>query len=872
MFIFPLISNADNFGTCGENVNWSYDETTQTLVISGTGTMKRFSLGGVPWNVFKNEIKALIVEDGVTGIGGYSFYCCTSLSSVTLPNSLLSIGDNAFYYCTSLEEIVIPNSVVYIGMQAFEYCLNLIKVNMSDNVKNIGAFTFGWCEKLEIINLPSQLTRIESSIFSNCISLKNIGIPKYVRSIGSQAFNGCENLSDISLPNCLEEIGESAFQNCKTITHIAIPDEVTSVGNNAFGGCTNLSYISIGKKVTSFGNTPFYDCSNLVSVCLRCPVIENWFRGFNKITALKLDEGVNSIKDYAFQGCTGIVSVSIPNSLTSIGYKAFDRVNPKKVLWFANTPPNGYQELQGIINYVSNDSYTMLNSKTKYSFLSSIFEVDGIKYVPTNPSEKECDAIDCIYNSSSENTIIDKIVYYKGIAMNVVNVMPYLCSGNIFIKNISWKFNGSIPNYTFHNCLFAENVTLGSEVATIGHYAFANCTRIKEVQIPNSTRIIGEYAFQNCTYSKLSIPPSVMEIKNFAFSGCSELSTFTIVDRNTPINLGSNGSSPLFSSCPLDSVYIGGDILYQTNGDKGYSPFYRNTYLRTVVINDEETEISENEFYGCSSLKKVKMGDGIMTIGNRAFSGCSSITEFSFGSKLASIGEEAFSDCSSIASLVSNAQNPPSCGTQALDDINKWNCTLVVPIGCKTNYQSAEQWKDFFFIVEDNGDGSIEEPSTKKCATPTINYQDGMITFTCDTKGVGFISEISSNDIQQYQGKEINLTATYYISVYATMNGYLNSDIATATLCWIDAEPKTEGITGIVSKVRAFPVLIQSDNGILHIMGTQNGTRINVYNAAGVEVGEKRAIDGTTTIASNLKCGEVAIVKIGDKTIKIIIK
>ena len=165
--------------------------------------------------------------------------------------------------------------------------------------------------------------------------------------------------------------------------------------------------------------------------------------------------------------------------------------------------------------------------------------------------------------------------------------------------------------------------------------------------------------------------------------------------------MGSNGSSPLFADCPLDSVYIGGNITYNTSSSYGYSPFYRNMTLRSVTITDKETEISENEFYGCTNLKNVSIGNGVTTISDWAFSGCSSLNYFSFGSKVKTIGKEAFSDCTALTRLISHATVPPVCGSQALDDINKWSCTLSVPKGSISAYQQADQWKDFFFINND---------------------------------------------------------------------------------------------------------------------------------------------------------------------------
>ena len=129
-------------------------------------------------------------------------------------------------------------------------------------------------------------------------------------------------------------------------------------------------------------------------------------------------------------------------------------------------------------------------------------------------------------------------------------------------------------------------------------------------------------------------------------------------------------------------------------------PFYRNTTLRTVHITDNETEISPNEFYGCTKLKNVRIGNSVTSIGDWAFSGCSSLDYFAFGSKVNTIGKEAFSDCTSVKNITSSAIKPPICGSQALDDINKWECQLNIPEGALAAYQAADQWKEFLFVNE----------------------------------------------------------------------------------------------------------------------------------------------------------------------------
>ena len=260
----------------------------------------------------------------------------------------------------------------------------------------------------------------------------------------------------------------------------------------------------------------------------------------------------------------------------------------------------------------------------------------------------------------------------------------------------------------------------------------------------------------------------------------------TIADSESTLTFGSNGNNPIFFSCPLDYVYIGRDISYSTSSGSGYSPFYRNTTLREVKITDKETEISENEFYGCSNLQSVTIGDGVTTIGKWAFSGCSSLKFFAFGSKVADIGQEAFSDCAAVVEISSKAKSAPVCGSQALDDINKWECKLYVPDGCMAAYEAADQWKDFFFKEVGEGtasQGESGEQIVKKCETPTITLAGDKLSFACATEDVIFHYTVSHSDVQNgASSKDVNLTQTYTITVYASKDGYNNSEVAKATI------------------------------------------------------------------------------------------
>ena len=168
--------------------------------------------------------------------------------------------------------------------------------------------------------------------------------------------------------------------------------------------------------------------------------------------------------------------------------------------------------------------------------------------------------------------------------------------------------------------------------------------------------------------------------------------------------------------------------------------------------------------------------------------------------------------------------------------------------------------------------GGGETPETKKCATPTIGYLNGKLTFYCETEGATCQYTITDDDIKSGSANEIQLGVTYRISVYATKSGYDNSETATATLCWIEVEPKTEGIENSVASVRANPVLIQSYGSTLTVSGAEVGTTISVYDTSGRMVGSTLASASTTTIDTSLRCGDICIVKIGEKAVKFVTK
>ena len=172
----------------------------------------------------------------------------TSVTSITIPNSVTSIGEYAFYGCTGLTSITIPNSVTSIGEYAFYGCTGLTSINIPNSVTSIVGYAFSGCTGLTSITIPNSVTSIGSSAFYGCTGLTSITIPNSVTSIGNGAFYGCTGLTSITIPNSVTSIGNGAFSGCTGLTSITIPNSVTSIGLNAFSGCTGLTSITMPDK------------------------------------------------------------------------------------------------------------------------------------------------------------------------------------------------------------------------------------------------------------------------------------------------------------------------------------------------------------------------------------------------------------------------------------------------------------------------------------------------------------------------------------------------------------------------------------------------------------------------------------------------
>ena len=295
-------------------------------------------------NYYKDNQGVLIFDGPITSIGYAAFHDCTSLTSITIPNSVTTIGSSAFLRCLSLTDITIPDSVTAIESYAFSYCTSLKNVTIGNSVTAIGYEAFSYCSSLTNVTIGNSVIEIGRDAFRGCTSLTDVTIGNSVTTIGGNAFSDCSSLTSITIPNSVTTIGYYAFSHCTSLKNVTIGNSVTTIGSAAFWSCSSLKEITIPESVTSIENNAFSDCSSLTNVTI--------------------GNSVTTIGSCAFSDCSSLTNITLPNSVTSIGFSAFENCSSLETVYCKpTTPPSldkDYPTFRGctlISIYVPRNSY-----------------------------------------------------------------------------------------------------------------------------------------------------------------------------------------------------------------------------------------------------------------------------------------------------------------------------------------------------------------------------------------------------------------------------------------------------------------------------------------------------------------------------------
>ena len=543
-------------GASGNDVIWTLDRDG-LLTVSGAGAMYDYdSAYDVPWHSYLDQIKSVVINDGVTTVGKNAFQSCAQLTSVTLPaTGLLSIGDVAFYHCDALSSIDIPEGVADIGYNAFGFCA-LTTFQVPASVKNIG----------------------ESALYQ-CAALSAVAVTD-----GNTAYSALDGVlfdHDQTLLIC--------YPAQKAPTEYALPETVQKVGNYAFHYNPKL------QKVTF----PEVENGGILE-------IGSYAFAHSVVSELVIPPSLTTVGDYAFYACAGL-SDDEGNALGSVHYGG-DRQQ-----WNALTIGDGNYRLTNanIIfgdmkqdNVIASGECGSLGNNASWSLSK-----EGEFLVSGKGSMKDYRAVADLpwYAYGDEKTDLRPQILTVRIAEGVAHVGDYAfydCNELTDVK-LSPTIE-SIGARTFSDCDKLANINL-SESATksIGNYAFNGCSALASVTFPDTLLTVGQRAFLDCSaLTEITLPSSVTAVEDWAFRRCAKLVAFVMepLQKDEESHYTSLGSYVLADCAALETLSFTENLTVL--GDYALNKCAK---LSAVTLPANVSRVGNCAFLGCSALESVNV-------------------------------------------------------------------------------------------------------------------------------------------------------------------------------------------------------------------------------------------------------------------------
>ena len=633
------------------------DEYSGSVVIPEKVTYngKEYSVTGIREYTFYNcsGLTSVTIPNSVTYISEYTFYNCSGLTSVTIPNSVTGIGICAFSGCSGLTSVTIPNPVTYIGPSAFEGCSGLTAVHISD--------LSAWCKiqfGVDLNNFSCNPTYYAHHLYLNGEEITNLVIPDDITFIEHRAFVNCSGITSVTIPNSVDNIGYAAFSGCSGLTNILIEDgdkkisfpttsvsypertfrecpiEKLYIGRNcstsAFSYISTLLAIVIGNSVTTIGDNVFKDCTGLTNVRFEDGdgdvFLSNTAFSQCPIDTLYLGRNINTSNSSPFSSMSTLptANITIGNSVTKIGNYLFADCSDLMSIIIPNSVTSignfTFRGCSGLTSVTIPNSVTSIGGSafSGCSGLTSITIPNSVTNIGVG-AFSGCSGLTAVY-------ITDLAAWCK-IKFNDFDSNPTSCTNNLYLNGEEIK-----------------NLVIPDDVTSIGNYAFWNCSGLTSVTIPNSVTSIGERAFD----------------------GCSALSNIRIEDCERLLSI----KYTAFLSCPLTTLYMGRNI----STSNSISPFFDKSTLSTITISNSVTDIGACLFRDCSWLTEIEIPNSVTSISSSAFSGCTSLTNVPIPNSVTSIGSSAFSGCTGLANVsipnsVTNFENSVFEGCSGLKSL-----------------------------------------------------------------------------------------------------------------------------------------------------------------------------------------------------------
>ena len=621
-----------------------------------------------PASNYFQDIKTIIIEEGITAVGENAFYACVFAEEVILPESCSVIRPYAFADCANLREVYIPGGAVEIN--AFAGCLALRTVTLGkgvtalcrdaslapDTIENqYNAFAGCGVENFAVeegnpffstvdgvlftadgrellafpgyregsYTVPDGVEIIQSRAFSSCGYLSEVILPASVRRIGTEAFSGTPYDFRITLNEGLTHIGEMAFAD-SAIEEIAVPGSVVSMSASIFSNCPNLTKVTFGEGITAIPDWTFDSCKNLTEVVLPSTVSAIGDYAFNlckNLCAITLPEGLRSLGEHAFESCVSLEKISLPEGITTLPESVFD---------FCNRLHTVHLPLS--LKEICDNAFAYTNLTSVY-YAGSTADWNSVLIRPGNDGFSSAK-----YYFAKEHT-------------------PDSVSGTFGQEgdNLTWAFSGETGILTISGTGEMPHTWWGADSAPWKDHV----DEIRTLVVEEGVTYLSNFAFQYHTnLTTVFLPRSLETAADWAFftmgSGIQAAYYAGSEEEWKNVSIGEGG---LYHDIACDTEYFKNGFAgtYGAEGDNIRWELNLHTGALTLTgegeMRDTYDPTSTTPFYAWleipwlrhrTEIRSLTMDQRITTISAYAFYHCEQLSEFSLPQNLTKIGELAF--------------------------------------------------------------------------------------------------------------------------------------------------------------------------------------------------------------------------------------
>ena len=572
-------SAAGTSGKCGPSAYWSFDSSTGTLTISGSGAMNDYEYGNdYPWMDYRDSIQTIVIGDQITQIGRYAF-TGTACSTIKFGKNVRSIGERAFLECRNLNgDLTLPDSVQIVGNNAFSECTGLT-----------GTLTLG-----------SSLQTIGAGAFYDCSFSGNLVIPDSVTSIGRYAFYSRpylrpETQGTLTLGRNLRTIGEFAFLESRYTGSLTIPDSVVEIGERAFYQCENLNgTLTLGRSLRTIGKEAFYWCA---------------FTG-----SLTIPEGVAEIADGAFSSLhqfnrDGMFNgpLTLPSTLKTIGAEAF-----------AYTDFSGELLIPDGVTSIGANAFAKCDG-----FGGTLSLPDSVKTVGES-AFYQCEGFTGL-KLPAGLTKIEKLSFAFMAGLKTEVAIP---------EGVTEIGEGAFE------CSYMPSVRLPSTLRKIEKQAFMYAHNLTKITLPDGLETIGDEAFDGCYFKKaIVLPASIKSIGKKAFHRYSyysdTLGAYFLGD--APQIVGTLNANCSFPSDWM-LYYLPGTSGWTGDTYEGYQIAPWDGETRWDNLYTHEFGYRDNKRNEIEASWSVNMDTGKVTLTDDLNEGCAVAVSYDADGRVTSIG------------------------------------------------------------------------------------------------------------------------------------------------------------------------------------------------------------------------------------------